>query len=746
MKKRHAIIMIVVYVAAFYSWLFLIGNNDSVEAFGTRMFSLAGGLVSFIWIRKAAQGMVDQKGRRFWFLLTLGVLSYSMSHLFLLNYQVLFQVEINLNIAHILGVLAYVIFLTALMYLSYHLQRNKLRSRFYFNVLIFMTFAISVSAHFLIKPTFDLIHESFIVIVLSRAYPIIDLAIIFVMLHIYYLYSRLKQKWLLIMMVGFGIQVIGDTSYIYMLSEGIDHIDSLLAPFWSVALLLIGLAGRYAKEEGSTLQWRIEHFIGEEDSVIPYAAVLVLVVLFVSYSNVSSNPLAIGLGLTLLFITVRQLVVIRQTNSLMKKYRYLAHHDPLTSLKNRSRLQTDLKEYIQKARHLNASVGIFLLDLDGFKQINDTLGHHVGDLLLNKAAERLKQSIGPDDRIYRIGGDEFMMILPNRTEEGCLNIAEHITEQFSVPLSIEDYDIIITPSIGMSLFPEHGRTSDVLLKCADISMYDAKKSPDKHYQLYNEVLNNMLVRRLKIESGLRHAIANDELSLLYQPKVILATRDVVGVEALLRWEHPEYGVISPAEFIPAAEESGQINMIGGWALEEACKQLKIWHDRGFSNVLMSVNVSVKQFQHNRFIPSLKQILHRTGVNPAYLELEITESIMQNTAQTTRVLKDLHAMGIKAAIDDFGTGYSSLHVLKSLPIDTIKIDKAFIDDPSDVKQQALVRTIIDIGLNLDLNVVVEGIEAEAQLDPLLNMPSVLGQGYLFGKPMSKEEIIPLFDKL
>lgn len=317
-------------------------------------------------------------------------------------------------------------------------------------------------------------------------------------------------------------------------------------------------------------------------------------------------------------------------------------------------------------------------------------------------------------------------------------IAESILTGSTKSFSIEGNELVVTPSIGISIYPEHGEDPELLFKNADAAMYLAKEQGKNNFQFYNPSLHDLLFRKMNLENGLRRAIEKKQFSLHYQSKVDMRTGKMVGMEALLRWEHPEFGIVSPAEFIPVAEETGQIVSIGEWVLKTACEQTKRWQNAGLPLIYLSVNVSVRQFQQNDFIQTVRNILQETHLDAHFLELEITESIIQNLKQSTEILHDLRVLGVRTSIDDFGTGYSSLYVLKTLPVDLIKLDKSFIDDLNDPTNQAIVKAVTEIGTTLNLQVIAEGIEQEQQVEILLKHNCRYGQGYLFGRPVPAQE--------
>jgi predicted signal transduction protein with EAL and GGDEF domain len=323
---------------------------------------------------------------------------------------------------------------------------------------------------------------------------------------------------------------------------------------------------------------------------------------------------------------------------------------------------------------------------------------------------RLKDTVGNEGFVSRQGGDEFIILLEDTTKEIVTNVAQRILDEFAKPIEINKQEFFVTPSIGISLYPCDGTDEETLIKHADTAMYQAKELGKNNFRFYSSNLNGSSIRNMELENGLRKALELNQFTLYYQPQVEIGTGEIVGIEALIRWQHPEHGFIPPSEFIPLAEETGLIVPIGKWILRKACEQIKAWQDEGLPQIPIAVNVSVRQFQDDHLIDYISGILEEVGLGAKYLELEITESIMQNIERSTLILNQLKEIGVLLSVDDFGTGYSSLSYLKHLPIDKIKIDKSFVDDIIYHSNQGMmVKTIIDMGLNLQFNVIAEGIE-------------------------------------
>jgi diguanylate cyclase (GGDEF)-like protein/PAS domain S-box-containing protein len=418
-----------------------------------------------------------------------------------------------------------------------------------------------------------------------------------------------------------------------------------------------------------------------------------------------------------------------------KTIKYMAYYDVLTGLPNRNMVRKHLNAALKNG---DQELAVLFLDLDRFKIINDTKGHRVGDLLLKVVASRLKNAVQNTGLVSRQGGDEFIILLKGLSKEEVIEVAERILGEFSEGIMVESQEFFVTPSIGISMAPCDGQDEETLIKHADTAMYLAKERGKNNYQFYTDQLHGLSSRKMELENGLRKALEQDQLMLHYQPQVNLLTGKIIGVEALVRWQHPEKGIISPVEFISLAEETGLIVPLGKWVLGKAAAQNKAWQDKGFSPIPISVNISVRQLQEDRFIDTVKQILDETRLDPHYLDLEITESVMQNSEKTAMTLNQLKELGVMLAIDDFGTGYSSLSLLKHLPIDKIKIDKSFVDDIiHHANQGAMVKTIIDMGHNLQFDVIAEGVEEQEQVAFLIANGCMIGQGYHFSRPLPLE---------
>jgi len=431
-----------------------------------------------------------------------------------------------------------------------------------------------------------------------------------------------------------------------------------------------------------------------------------------------------------------------------EKVQYLATHDVLTGLPNRSMFSQLLNHAIQAAQRYQRQLAVLFIDLDRFKIINDTLGHEAGDQLLQKIATQLKQSLRAVDVVARLGGDEFVILIEEvGNSDHVATVARKILAGIIKPITLMEQEYRITASIGICMYPKDAEDERSLMKNADIAMYSAKEEGKNNYQFYSEDIQSKSLERLSIEKNLRLALERNELSLHYQAKVDFKTNAITGVEALLRWQNPYLGLVTPTQFIPVAEESGLIIPIGRWVMKTACTQNVAWQQQGLPAVCMAVNVSLRQLTDDNLMDDIRAALEDSGMASNLLELEITESmVMHNPARMISVLTEIKSMGVRLAIDDFGTSYSSLARIKHFPIDTLKVDRSFIRNiPKDAENNAITRAIIAMGKTLNLTIVAEGVETAEQMDFLKEHSCDEMQGYYFSKPVVPEQFADLLRK-
>lgn len=424
-----------------------------------------------------------------------------------------------------------------------------------------------------------------------------------------------------------------------------------------------------------------------------------------------------------------------------ERLRYLANYDELTGLPNRSHFRERLEQAMAHARRAGTRIAVLFMDLDRFKAVNDTLGHWMGDELLKGVADRVSGCLRAEDVFARQGGDEFTIVLGEVSyPEAAATVADKILQCFTAPFTVQSHTLHSSASIGITVYPDDAEDADSLMRNADTAMYLAKEKGRDTYQFFTPELDAAARERLTIEAGLRQAMDNDELRLVFQPQLDLRSGTVIGFEVLLRWEHPQLGTLLPDRFVPVAEETGLIIPIGEWVLHEACRQWREWRDRGFPPVSLSVNMSVRQLRQSGLAGTVAEVLGDSGMEARWLELELTESMLMTSADiSSGVLEELKAVGVRLAVDDFGTGYSSLTYLKRFPLDTLKIDRAFIRDVEhDSDDAEIARGIIALGRALRLNVVAEGVENAAQRDFLLREGCYAAQGYFLAWPKPSDE--------
>ncbi len=432
---------------------------------------------------------------------------------------------------------------------------------------------------------------------------------------------------------------------------------------------------------------------------------------------------------------------VSQARKMADQMTYQATHDALTGLPNRVLLMDRLTQGLTRAPWNKKIIGVLFFDLDRFKLVNDTLGHDVGDELLRQVAERIKQCLREGDTVSRLGGDEFVVILTDIAHEGDVEeIAEKIIKVLEAPFAVGKDEFFTSASIGVSLFPKNGHTALTLMKKADTAMYRAKASGRNNYVFYSDEMSEHGAKRLNVENDLRRALERNEFELFYQPQVSSFSGKITGAEALIRWNHPQKGMVPPIEFIPVAEETGLIVQIGQWVIDEACRQNKAWQDKGLPKISVAVNIAGRQFQRGSLLKNVQDALDQSGLAPEHLELELTEGILaKDSHAASTILDKLKEMGIKLSIDDFGTGYSSLSYLKRFPLSTLKVDRCFVKDiTTDPDDAAICAAVIAMAHNLNLTVIAEGVEDAEQLTFLQEHKCDCIQGYLFSKPLPAQE--------
>jgi diguanylate cyclase (GGDEF)-like protein len=668
-----------------------------------------------------------------------------------------------------------ILFSIAALFTRIQYLRSALRAAMsLFDMLIVMAVATTVSWHYLIAPAFAA-NTTAGAIAVSMSYPIGDLGLLFGLLLAYRFSSgSLPTRALACIAAGFSIQIVTDSAYLYLTATDQYASGSWSDPLWALGLLAIGLStaaegeGKGAREASAPQRERRGAKLA--GALLPYGSVVVMFALVAS--DREALGLIVGASFTIALVIVRQIVLLSENASLvaklqrmtdelgemvevrtrqlsvrneqleeaMRKMRQLAYHDALTGLPNRRLFEERAVASIAQAKAEGRPLSVLFLDVDRFKYINDHYGHRAGDALLQDIAARLRGALHASDMISRQGGDEFSMLVESiRSPRDMTDIAFRIGESLREPFALEGHEVHITGSIGIALFPSDGSDLATLMKHADHAMYRAKEGGRNRFQYYASGMEEEISAKVLLENELHKALERSELFLEYQPLLHVESGAVIGMEALIRWRHPERGLVSPAQFIPVAEESGLIVGISAWVLKEACRHVKSLHEAGYPGLKVSVNVSVRQFMQDDLVDDVAGVLDEVGLHPRFLDLELTESISAYRVETViKKLTELRAIGASISIDDFGTGYSSLSYLRKFPVNTLKIDRSFVQDMTSNEEGAtIVSAIVAMAHSLRFRVVAEGVETFDQYERLRRLGCDMIQGYFFGKPMPAE---------
>ncbi|ANF94894.1 DUF4084 domain-containing protein [Paenibacillus bovis] len=880
-KPLAAILLIIIYLMLYYTWILIWQDHKPMLDWGGDVLTILAGIAALSWLL-AAYRRGGQDCRPLWLLLMLGCLSSLIANIIWLYNNSILQEELPFpSVADIFYVLQPLFYLSAFIYQISRKLKTYGAVRFVFDIAIVMTAAISLSWQYVLQPIVSTPGIPTFNMSMALAYPIGDLVLLLSALGIYFGFRTIwPERLLSLLFAGVLTQIIGDC----MFSVTVYTQDSSWMiwsnPCFGLSLLLIGLTGIVYKKsleklpsQQTTLPVEVVEKPNWIRTLLPYITVIALFIVMVVDSN-SRNAIALGSGLSILFVIIRQLLILLENRMLLvtlsektialesseeqyrslfryhpdavcsldlygnilsinesasrmlgysedeldlltnitfipEQYRdmarmhfqqswkgqpqsyelclqardgrliqvqmtnipimiqghtvgafaiakditekknneerihYLAYHDPLTGVYNRAAYDENLKWMIAQP-HIQR-FAVFFIDLDRFKHVNDTLGHDVGDQLLLSVAGRLTAHVPADSMVARRGGDEFTLLLPLTDDDRLItDTAQAVLESLQQPHYIGQHKIVCTPSIGIAIYPDHSTDICTLVQKADRAMYQVKINGKAHYLIYDDN-DEKITRKLLLEQSIGSALDHNELLLHYQSQVDASSGKVVGVEALLRWKHPQLGWIAPLEFIPVAEDTGSILSIGRWVLLEACRQAKTWADQGHF-IKMGVNLSPRQFQQGNLVDTVAEVLQETGLDPAYLDLEITESIAMSHIHN--VIPQLHALkhlGVSISIDDFGTGYSSLSYLASFPIDKLKIAREFISKINEKDSHSIIASIINLAYGLNLNVIAEGVEDCQQADILKGIDCYEMQGYLFSKPVIAAEIEKTFQQ-
>ncbi|ACJ33534.1 putative bifunctional diguanylate cyclase/phosphodiesterase [Anoxybacillus flavithermus] len=754
--------VVFVYVMVYYVALFVMFGKAEVVV--SSFFSLGGILFAIILLWKASI-RVKTNERTFWKWMTASTICYFIAEMIYRIYEWMFQTELFFpNLADVFYLLYSFAYIIALLYVIMQQRKVVVVWQSLLDATIVMCVILAYSWIYIVGPMIRL-EESILYISVLVAYPLLDLVMLFLLLHLFFA-TNVRRIWLW-NMVGVGLFVFTDTVYFIQMMQFHYESNSWLDPLWILSLLMIGLSGYYAKDGHLTFQK------SEQPSVIkimfPYVCFLLL--LFVPFIYPDDRIVITCLVFAVGCIFLRQWMMLKENRQLLQQLQtlndnlerkvaqrtselvhlneqltYVANHDFLTGLFNRRAFVMKLEEELIRAKQQQHHFAVIFIDVDRFKQINDYFGHQIGDELIVQIGRLLKETIRPTDFIARQGGDEFTIIFtPFKHVDELRRFVHRLVSFSQQPVAVQHLDIRISLSVGVAVYPYDGETVETLMKHADIAMYRAKEQGKNQYQFFNGEMDRVVLQKTMIETALHEAIDNKQFTLFYQPQFDVQTGELMGVEALIRWVHPELGTISPAMFIPIAEETGQIIAIGKWVIEEACRQIQTWNEQHGRSLRMSVNISPKQFLKENFVEHIRAVLQQTQLPPDQLDLEITEGVaVFNEQYTIQKLQQLKQLGVHISIDDFGTGYSSLSYLRKFPINRLKIAKPFIDGITEEKEDvAVVKAIIVLAKNLKLRVIAEGVETLQQLNILRSLQCDEIQGYVLGKPVPADQFAKLY---
>ncbi|WP_114571966.1 putative bifunctional diguanylate cyclase/phosphodiesterase [Exiguobacterium flavidum] len=769
--KRIFLSFAVAHILVYYAWLYLFQEND-------RLLTVGGDLISFsaAWVVTLVLYLVQNRHqgmeKRFWQLIMLGTFSYSIAEGIWTYTEIVKAVIPSFpGWPDFFYMLQVVFYLAAFFYKTWRVSDLMQCCKISFDAAIIMTVAISFSWHFIIRDIVGDESSSALFLFVSIGYPVGDLVLLFIAMRSFFGSEHLfSRNVLYITMLSLLVQVFADSAYLYLEGSNLYLSGSLFDPLWTMALYLMGFAG-LASLDFVRIRENLEDRTARRFFLtrlwLPYASVILLFSVMLSQKQ-GMDSLSIGASIAILLVVSRQVLTLLENQNLLDKYhqlterleqritertdelsrknhqlttvvkkmRHMAYHDVLSDLPNRRFFLERLTEEMGEARRRQGLVAILFVDLDRFKNINDTLGHEFGDEVLRHVSKQMVQSLRKEDTISRQGGDEFAVLLGGlSSEEEILSLIARLQGVVAEPFTLREHEIHLSMSIGVALYPQDGESTEALMKHADMAMYKAKESGGNSHAFFSHDLNESYSRRMKLENGLRKAITNGEFVLHYQPQVDILTGEIVGLEALIRWETAE-GMVSPAEFIPLAEETRLIIPIGEFVLRSACMEGKRWHTNGHDHLKIAVNLSPLQFMHTELLQTIAIILDETGFDPASLEIEITEGVAVLDAEASiEKMEALRALGIHIALDDFGTGYSSLHHLKHFPINHLKIAQPFVRDLTmSLKDRSIVQTIIHLGHGLGLSVIAEGVETLEQREILRALGCDEIQGYFYSRPL------------
>lgn len=746
-------VIVFMYVIVYYIALF--STSGQTEMVVSSFFSLGGICLSAILLWRVSI-RIKTNERIFWKWMTIGAICYLIAETIYRIYEWSSQTEPSFpNWSDVFYIAHSLMYIASLLYIIMQQRKQIAMWQALFDALIVTCVTMAYSWIYIIQPIIRL-EEKVLYVAVLVAYPFLDLVMLFLLLLLFFV-TNVRRIWLW-NIVGVGLFVFTDTIYFIQMMQWNDVYSSWLDPLWMMSLLMISFSSYDAKEGELSFQKEEQSF--HIKVLFPYISFLTL--MWMPFIYLGDQIVITCFAFAVVFIFIRQFMTLKENRQLVQQLQtlnndleqkvmkrtqeltqlneqltYAANHDFLTGLFNRRAFVTALEQSIAQANKQKHSMAVVFIDVDRFKQINDYFGHEIGDALIVQIGQWLKKQVRSTDIVARQGGDEFTIIVtPIYHLHELQTIVEKMMTITEQPMTVKHLDVRITLSVGIAVYPFDGETSDTLMKHADIAMYRAKEQGKNQYQFFNSEMDRIVLQKTIIETALHEAIEKKQFTLFYQPQFDVQTKELIGMEALIRWIHPKLGTISPSVFIPIAEETGQIIPIGEWVIEEACRQMKSWNEQTGRSLQISVNISPKQFLKENFVEHIHSVLQNTPLPPHQLDLEITEGVaVFNEQYTIHKLQQLKQLGVHISIDDFGTGYSSLSYLRKFPIDRLKIAKPFIDGMTEEKEDvAVVKAIIVLAKNLKLRVIAEGVETLQQLDILRSLQCDEIQGYVLGKPL------------
>ncbi len=676
----------------------------------------------------------------FWVALFIAMLFYVGSYLVWAIDFIQGEIVISTPLSFGLWVMVYPFLFYALIYKIVQLRNKEHVYQYLFHIITLIIIVFALVFHYVFEPFVvvgDMTVVRFFVLILE---PLLSVLLMMAAIVLYFLSIESDERRIhLFFVLGFLTQALAEMFYVFQMIEDNYVVGQFTDVLWIFAILNILAAVYLSRKRPAEVSWRLLRLVDHEDSVLPYIWIIAFTVFTRIVISPTVNALSVAVVVLIIILIAYQLLVVRRSTELLNSYEKIMYLTPLTGLRNRTSLMYDLPHVLKRMTRLRQTLALVVINLDRFKNINDGLGREYGDVLLKEMARRLALTIDRHTVLYHLGADEFVLLFQNKQRKDLVLFIEQLTEIISEPVKHQHKQMNVTASIGVSLAPKDAREAESLFQMAEHAMHQAKAHGKNQYVFFDRGLKQQLDRRLLIENELKFAANRGELQVYYQPKYMLKPEALVGFEALFRWHHESLGFISPAEAIPIAEETGHINSIGYYILDEVMRQVvRLQQDYQFFGVV-SVNVSAVQLKQMDFYQQVKLLLEKHALNGKYIELELTESVMMELTDVLPKLERLKSLGLKISLDDFGTGYSSLFILKELPIDTIKIDQSFVRTIDDARSANIVKTILDIGSNLGLQVIAEGIEDTGSLTTLTDLGCLFGQGYYFARPMPLEEI-------